>query len=272
MKHTGIFRESSSDVKVCLTISPNSPLLIQSPEEATGNTIHCLSYNKGNEKVYYIPGSSLKGVLRSHTEKIFYHLLSVHPDSDIDKKKKDYQNGQDLYNDLNEVNQLFGHKDFKGRLTIDDAFFSNESIMIDKRVNVAIDRFRGGQKDGALFEPEMIVKGRAPVTIRLKNPTEWQLFWLMLLLRDFQEGKIRVGSKSSIGFGQLHSDLISLEISVYNRNLEDAWYEWLQKGKKEKKIYSTYTFTSLNEVAPLLESKWAEFLNKISKEKEGVSR
>lgn len=272
MEHKGIFREASSDVKISLMIQPHSPILIQSPDDKNGNTIHLLSNKKGNEETYYIPGSSIKGVLRNHSEKIFYHLLSIHPQSDKEKKKKDHSNAANFYHNLNPVNQLFGHIEFKSRLTIDDAFFDPKSVVIDRRVNVAIDRFRGGQKDGALFETEMLVKGRASLTIRLKNPTEWQLFWLMLLLRDFQDGKIRVGAKTSIGFGQLSSDLIALDVSIYNRELEKSWSYWLEKGKYEKKIYSTYTFTSLNKVAPLLEHKWIEYLDKFAREKEGVSK
>lgn len=279
MENNGLFRTSLSDVTVVLDVKPKSPLLIQAPRKVDdGNKIYALSYKNKDGKIHYIPGSSIKGVFRSYTEKVFYHLLSIDPESDKEKKLKDHKGKKaDFYYQLNPVNQLFGFKDFKGRLTIEDAYFDQSTVKLEKRTNIAIDRFRGGQKNGALFEPEMIIEGSTKMTIRLKNPYKWQIFWLFILVRDFQEGRIRVGSKSSIGFGEMDVDLVSCDVSVFSKSLIEDWESWLTQGIKLKKesnpyLYQTYMFSDLDKVAILLEEDWKEYIKKYSEEKEGVSK
>ena len=203
MTFDGRWRHGNSEIIIKLKLSPHSPLLIQAPkEENSDNKIEALSYKKGDSKFFYIPGSSLKGVFRARSEKIFYHLRAVvDPGSDDDKKK--LENAEKFYNELNAVNQLFGHQIFRGRLTFDDAIFDKESVEIETRTNIAVDRFRGGSKDGALFETECLIEGQASTTIRLKNPDSWQIVWLCFLIRDLQKGHITVGAKEGIGFGQI---------------------------------------------------------------------
>ncbi|QNU24355.1 RAMP superfamily CRISPR-associated protein [Geobacillus zalihae] len=84
MKLQGIWRVARCEIAVSISLSPSSPLLIQAPKDDKDNkkeTGHawkkkgdpekaiCVSYERGGKIVYYIPGSSLKGVLRAHTEK-----------------------------------------------------------------------------------------------------------------------------------------------------------------------------------------------------------
>ncbi|OZM56249.1 hypothetical protein CIB95_12560 [Lottiidibacillus patelloidae] len=277
MVFDGRWRKLNSEVVMKLTLSPRSPLLIQAPKEETvgkkekNNKLYCLTSNGK----YYIPGSSIKGVFRSHTEKIFYHLINVEPSSDDNKKKvyqkkeKDKYESIEFYDKLNPINQLFGHSVFRGRLTVEDAMFNSNTVSTDTRTNIAIDRFRGGSKNGALFETECITKGDASTTVHLKNPEEWQIVWLCFLIRDLQKGNLSIGAKSSIGFGEVNVGCNDISINVYNQNLQSKWGTLLEKAQSKKEgVYNTYSFETLDTLANYLETNWTDFLKQVSDREE----
>jgi CRISPR/Cas system CSM-associated protein Csm3 (group 7 of RAMP superfamily) len=276
MQYEGVWRVARNEVIVPITVRPSSPLLIQAPKkeeeekekqngtEEKNNTIECLSYQKNGTTVYYIPGSSLKGVLRAHTEKIFWHLFSERVSEKMPKEEfKKVEEKSRFYRELDYISQLFGHPKFRGRFTVDDAYFVNlSSSDIDKRTNIAIDRFRGGSKNGALFTVESIVSGEAKTHVRLKNPEIWQISWLCFLLRDWKEGRITVGAKSAVGFGRLDIDIHALEIHMYDRSLEQMWQEngIFQNSETEQELYRIYRFQQLDDLAQNVEPAWVEWM------------
>lgn len=266
------WRHAQNEIVIHLKIQPKSPLIIQEAKERADNLSECLMYKSNGIKNYYIPGSSIKGILRSHSEKIFYHLLGVDLISDETKKLNlSKTTAEQFYSELNPINKMFGHHSFKGRLTIEDAIFDKDSVQLDKRMNVAIDRFRGGSKNGALFEMELLTKGEANTKIHLKNAAEWQIVWLCYLIKDLQEGYISVGAKSGIGYGTLNVDLLSLDVIVMNKEIEQKWNNWLILGEQLSHYYKkVYRFKQLDTIATNLQSQWENFLDS-TKAKEGVN-
>ncbi|HFJ9404079.1 TPA: RAMP superfamily CRISPR-associated protein [Bacillus paranthracis] len=245
MKHAKTWAKLHSEVIVDLTIEPNTPILIQQSED--DNEINFVSYNNQ----HYIPGSSLKGVLRNHTENIFYHLL----------KEKEVVENLSVYDKLSVVDQLFGHETFKGKLVISDALFIGKPT-IEERQHIAIDRFRGGAKDGALFSTKAITQGTCKAKVILKNPETWQIAWLCYCIRDLQDGRVRVGAKSANGFGQVNIKEEDISLYIYDQQLEQSWNRWLvqENSKNERKSkFDPFQF-SLDDLGSMLVMEWGKFL------------
>ena len=183
-----------ADVKI--TLEPVDPVLIKSGYATIdGEDMVPVSTFKDGKRVYYFPGSSLKGALRSHLERI---ARTVHPGRVCvpyydDKKKgsipipvpsEEHSYGCGyvvsgnttslLYANSCAVCRMFGSLKFGGRFSIGDAYPS-ENPTLESRNGVGIDRFTGGTVRGVLFDLQVLVGGKFEAELRLTNFELWQL-------------------------------------------------------------------------------------------------
>ena len=138
-----------------------------------------------------LPGTSLVGVLRSHALRIARLMRGAAGDS--------------------LVTRLFGprlegttFKDFApsaSKLRVSESFIENPTKKNQTRI--AVDRFTGGVAKGALFDEQVLQKGRIMVHLEIRNPTEEEAGLLVLLIRDLLAGEIPVGGGASVGRGIL---------------------------------------------------------------------
>jgi CRISPR-associated RAMP protein (TIGR02581 family) len=208
-----------------LHIETAGPVLIKSglaqisgPDMAWVRTF----YN-GKEQIY-LPGSSLKGVMRSHAERIARTLNqkgivacdpfgmkdSVSRSCGVcfdyqckDQKKRDPDDSAAAYRDACLICKLFGSTYFAGRLAFADAYAVGEEPRATQRDGVGIDRFTGGAAYGAKFELEVVTDAVFKTTLHLRNFELWQLGLLGFLLQDMKDGLIRLGSGKSRGLGRV---------------------------------------------------------------------
>ena len=211
-----------ADVKI--TLEPVDPVLIKSGYATIdGADMVPVSTFKDGRRVYYFPGSSLKGALRSHLERI---ARTLHPGRVCvpyyDNKKKDsipipvpseehaygcgYVAEGDttslIYANSCAVCRMFGSLKFGGRFSIGDAYPS-EDPTLESRDGVGIDRFTGGTVPGVLFDLQVLVGGKFEADLRLTNFELWQLAALNLLLMDMEDAIITIGSGRSRGLGRV---------------------------------------------------------------------
>lgn len=177
-----------------------------------------------------LPGSGLRGALRSHAERIARTLASYQA---MQKGKAEgaaqiFKNTCPACNPLqdnpklplarcSELNnlpprtepsddqlclgcRLFGSSQRGSRLRVMDAPISGEPIW--KAVDfLAIDRFTGGSLEGAKFDAAALWKPTFRVRLFLEEPEDWELGWMALVLRDLFEGYIPIGFGAAKGFG-----------------------------------------------------------------------
>ncbi len=196
-------------------------------------------FRNGREEVY-LPGSSLKGVLRSHAERIARTLNPVAACDPFGKKddpsgrscsqcfeeikeqrKKDGKpepSPAESYRDSCLICKLFGSTWFIGRLATADAYAVDEPPIPTRRDGVGIDRFSGGSSHGAKFELEVITTGKFETTLHLRNFELWQLGLVGFVLQDLKDGLIRIGSGKSRGLGKIHGEVRSLTVHYLGRN------------------------------------------------------
>ena len=216
------------------TIIPDGPILIKSGQEGANPTKPDMefveTYYQGKPSIY-LPGSSLKGAIRAHAERIVRTvgrdsnpnkpgiLWATNPLTDEYKYLKDPNDPQknrpaaDIYKYSCFTDQLFGNTEIASRFRIEDAYpVEPNAIKLEERNGVAIDRVFGSTIPGALFNYQVCTQGKFNTKIHLKNFTLAQLGLIGLVLRDLNEGWFGLGFGKSRGLGnvkvQLNSALI----------------------------------------------------------------
>ena len=229
-----MLRKWLCQVDVKIKIEPVDPVLIKSGYATIdGTDMVPVSTFKDGKRVYYFPGSSLKGALRSHLERI---ARTLHPSRvcvpyydnkkrssipiPVPSEERSYGCGyvargdttSAIYANSCAVCRMFGSLKFGGRFSIGDAYPS-EKPTLESRDGVGIDRFTGGTVTGVLFDLQVLVGGKFEAELRLTNFELWQLAALNLLLMDMEDAIITIGSGRSRGLGKVRCHVTSYVIT-----------------------------------------------------------
>lgn len=225
------------------TLEATGPFLIHDLVQAARGGFHHAplldSYNQGGKPV--LPGSSLRGVLRSQAERIARTLATQSAwragEEAFDRKNYFLSNcpacnplTTESSNEVASCNsfiktlpkqsrreleqngaeeklclacRLFGSTWNGSRLRVEDSYLKDGTEAKYKVLDfLAIDRFTGGGRDSAKFDALVLWKPQFSVRLFLDNPEPWELGWLALALRDVHEGLATVGFGSAKGFGE----------------------------------------------------------------------
>ncbi len=225
-----MFRKIYNQASITGFLVPDGPVLVVEGRESTDPTAPSLAFVRtrrtGGETVY-LPGSSLKGVLRSHSER----LLATELSEDAAEDPFDFQSpGRRLAHaargkgDTAEVyrvscaaDRLFGSTEIAGRFRVADALPpDDETVPTETRFGVAIDRAKQAVLHGP-FDQEVVTSGRFQFEATLENFDLWMLALVLQGLRDLNFGLVKVGHGTSRGFGVLRLPAPSLEIRWVGR-------------------------------------------------------
>jgi len=170
------------------------------------------TFHQGGRSIY-LPGSSLKGAIRAHAERIVRTVGSDQPSSgsgiwasdpldrsafrDLEKEKDSRQ----VYLRSSFTDQMFGSTAIASRIRIEDAYpVDRTQLKIEERNGVAIDRVFGSVAVGP-FNYQVCTAGEFRTKIHLKNFTLAQLGLIGLVLRDLNDGWFGLGFAKSRGMG-----------------------------------------------------------------------
>lgn len=251
-----MFSKLYNEAIIRLDMETVSPLFIKAAEDssldptAADNTY--LAFYKDGELVPVIPGTSIKGVLRSSAEELI-KSQGLEPCNILDNKQncagilrreqqrleKKYS-AKEKYDKSCPICKLFGSNVMKSRIYFYDAFPEGE-YRIGKRTSVAIDRITGASKGGALFDFEYVEYARFKSEIKLKNFFAWQLKLIYKLFERINNGLITFGGLTSKGFGKIKIDNIDLELRYYNKSE-------LPQGYVEKDYYISRKINGIENV------------------------
>jgi CRISPR/Cas system CSM-associated protein Csm3 (group 7 of RAMP superfamily) len=308
----GYIEKAKNQIKVCATNSYlyNSFARIEFTLHFTGGFVinnilsatragfdFCPAMEAGK---FVLPGSSLRGVLRSHAEKIARTLATLNcttsneflkrcpacnphadknaPLSSCNSLLREYRKGHQIPpdEDVKEEQlclacQLFGSSYKGSRLYISDGHLTN-APQLKIMDFLAIDRFTGGGKEGAKFDALIFWKPAFKTHIFIENPKEWELGWLMLVLRDMSEGLFSVGFGQNKWFGNVELKEESIKFGVIS---DDFVPEGLKIDDGPEGIFKTATWNFeelVNEPKKPIESWIDEFHNAVKKieRKEGL--
>ncbi len=223
-----VFKNLRNEARIFFWLHTAGPLLIKGPDQPGLDPLlpdmrFIRAWHNGRE-VPYIPGSSLKGVLRSRAEQIIRALAPEEmtiPDpfqQGRDKEMKD-KPGCYRYYASDPVTQLFGQTYLAGRLRCADAFpVENRPLILNERNHVAINRITGATQGKALFNPEVVEEGTFAAEIGLTNFAVWQLKLLGLLLQDLDDGFLLLGGGTTRGYGRVRVENARVLVRDYRHD------------------------------------------------------
>ena len=240
-----------NDARLRLDITTTGPLLIKSGFATLigADMAPVQSYRRNGRQEMYLPGSSLKGVFRSHIEKV---VNSIQPQTACNPlsrpNERDARDDRQLYRpscggdfksdtpphkvykESCPVCRLFGSTSFGSRIAVEDAYLAPEMLatengvakktLIEHRDGIAIDRLTGGTSGGAKFDLEAVTAETTfTTTLSLRNFEIWQLGMLFVFVQDMQDELIRLGSGRSRGLGKVRGSINNTEEGPYKGGL-----------------------------------------------------
>jgi CRISPR/Cas system CSM-associated protein Csm3 (group 7 of RAMP superfamily) len=237
---------------IALTIVPCGPILIKSGKEGADPTKPDMefveTYHAGGRSIY-LPGSSLKGAIRAHAERI---VRTVGRDRNPknpnilwanDPLNDDYgylkNNGKplpasEIYKQSSFTDQMFGNTSIASRVRIEDAYpVEPKQMKLEERNGVAIDRVFGSVAVGP-FNYQVCTSGEFHTKIHLKNFSLAQLGLIGLVLRDLNEGWFGLGFAKSRGLGMVEVKLNSAVVQYPGCILDEGNEQICTLGREPK--------------------------------------
>jgi CRISPR-associated RAMP protein (TIGR02581 family) len=250
-----MLKKMINSARIKLDIIPIDPLLIKSGQATVGGVDMAFvrTYRNDENEEPFIPGSSIKGMIRAYAEKICRSLRDdpvpvclpyLDPNKSTAQKSEERQYAcgltfEKLKRDQNLQSipspvayrlscpacRLFGSHGFAGRLATSDAYLSDRfkeqgKAVFEIRDGVAIDRLTGGTAGGAKYDLEVLTRGEFSTTLDIRNFELWQLGLIALVLRDMEDELVRIGFGKSRGLGRFKAEITSFAVSYYHRNPE----------------------------------------------------
>lgn len=194
-------------------------------EEITG--IQKKYSEQKRREVYYLPGSSIKGIVRTEVYLLLKRII-------LDGKKESNSSLEELKKVENKCNELFGDTKQKGKVQFSDLeIIDGKPILIERYERnktqnkisaqkgnpkyIKIDRLTGSAYPGALKEQREI-EGKATIIMRLDGTNKdkigaW-LFCLIYVLRRIGIGLVPLGGRTCIGLGEFLADNIEIKSNI----------------------------------------------------------
>jgi len=244
-----MLKKMMNSARIELDIVPIDPLLVKSGQATVGgiDMSFVRTYRFGTKDEPFIPGSSVKGMVRSYAEKICRSLRDdpvpvclpyVSPGNEQMGEKRQascglrfehFRRGRDIpssaiYRYSCPACRLFGSHRYSGRFAASDAYLSDDfrasgDPLLEIRDGVAIDRITGGASPGAKYDLEVLTRGEFAATLEIRNFERWQLGLIGLVLRDMEDGLVRIGFGKSRGLGRFEAKIGEFRITYYHRDV-----------------------------------------------------
>jgi CRISPR/Cas system CSM-associated protein Csm3 (group 7 of RAMP superfamily) len=213
-----------NQVEIQLRLKPNSPLLVKSGESGYSDIdpslpdmsfVRTYRSDLGYETVY-IPGSSFRGVLRGHAEKLIRSLspkmacmITRRSCLRMKKLREKELNGPNAYLESCYACRLFGNTALASRVRVSD-LYPVGPIRSEIRYGVAIDRVTNAVAHGP-FQMEVVTGGTFEGEITLRNFTLGQLGLMAAAILDMADGFVSLGFGKSKGLGLVDVEVTQME-------------------------------------------------------------
>ncbi len=257
-----------------LHINPVGPLLIKAGGFSANPSLPDMqfvrTYQMGKGETVYIPGSSLKGVVRGFVEKVLRTLddrdswrwaCPTFPDmsQSCAKQLEKEESSAIVYRQSCGACRLFGHTRLRGRLAFTDLVPVSE-VTTEIRYGVAISRLSHAVAHGP-FEMEVAIAGTFSGQIVLENYELWQVGVMATALAAMNQGLLKMGFGKNRGFGQVQvlvqeakvEEVAPLKRENHLRGLADF------VSKEERQNYGLAELYMLNSLPQPQQSKTLGF-------------
>ena len=224
-----------------VSIHADGPILIKAGDKGADPTLPDMEFVRTNDQPY-LPGSSLKGVIRSHCERLArtvggYKLACDPLDNarSCGERLNRQRNGKEelpsaeVHKRSCFICRIFGNTSLASRFYLSDAHPVAEP-KTEERNGVAIDRVFGSVAVGP-FNYETVTEGTFETSFTLRNFGLAQLGLVALALRDIQQQRVRIGFGKSRGLGTVALEVTDLTIRYPSCILEKGGLQRLGSGQ-----------------------------------------
>ncbi len=209
------------------TFGLDGSLLIRShigSREGSPDTAHIHTVDIDGNRLPFVPGTSLAGVIRHRTLRIAKTVFKG--DANKAGDLVDEMFGCEKTVETVENNETKKEQILKAsRVIVEDAPIRHVKPMVQNRVK--LDRFTGGAFKTALINQEPIFghkdQSELDINLKLRNPQAHEIGLLLLVLKDLWAGDLPLGGESSIGRGRLQGKKADLFLSNGNEKPESPW-------------------------------------------------
>jgi len=203
-----------------------SPTMVKTGDEGA-----CVTTYRDGEWLPCLPGSSMKGALRSHFERV---VRGLRPTDNVvcdplgfgncGRNLREAQNGEEVYRGSCPACRMFGSTAMASRVIFSDARLApDQDVVLEHRDGIAINRLTGGTDRHLLFAFDPMASGtRLVFEATLRNFEAWQLGALFLLAEHLDKGHIRLGFGKSRGFGAVAGQVKRATVSHFGPGGREA--------------------------------------------------
>lgn len=152
----------------------------------------------GSGPIAVIPGTSLRGTIRSRAEKI----INTQGGNGEETLKNLFGWVDDKYKQKETIDPI------KGRIIFEEKPITKDTYVKETQHRIRIDRFTGGVINNALFDsmPIWSKEGQGSMVrleLSIKNYKPWEAGLMMLVLKDLWSNDLAIGGEKNIGRGVL---------------------------------------------------------------------
>jgi CRISPR-associated RAMP protein (TIGR02581 family) len=227
-----MFRTLQNTVSIDVTLVPDGPIIVRAQSVGLDPGPADMEFQRtrrNGRPTVFLAGSGLKGVLRSHSERLLRSAgrWACDPtqtkDPNICGKKKELGEPQRDYPHAGQCSACFtfGSLNLAGRFRIGDAYpapgTEAAANQTEVRTGVGIDRRSQAAATGVLYDSEVVVGGGFRTRVNGENFSLWQLGLILAALQDLDSGLVRVGGAKARGMGSVRVEDWSVELGFLNQ-------------------------------------------------------
>lgn len=224
-----MFRTLQNTAKIRLTLVPDGPIVVRAQSVGLDPGPADMEFQRtrrNGQSTVFLAGSGLKGVIRSHCERLLRSSgrFACDPTQVQDRattcgsRHKDAPANPHKYpHDGNcPACFTFGSLKMAGRFRISDAFpppeLAEAANRTEVRAGVGIERRSQAASSGVLYDTEVVVGGGFEASISAENYSLWQLGLVLAALQDLHRGLVRIGGGKARGMGSVQVQDLSVEL------------------------------------------------------------
>jgi CRISPR-associated RAMP protein (TIGR02581 family) len=210
--------QNLADLQVKLR--PDGPILVRAQSVGIDPGLADMEFQRSHRdgrSTVFLAGSGLKGVLRSHCERLLRSAdrFACDPTKVKDRHTCGARRDDDPPPDPHRYPHAyqcaacftFGSLKLAGRFRVADAYPAAGEIeaanRTEVRTGVGIDRRSQAASQGVLYDTEVVVGGAFDLRISGENFSLWQLGLVLAALQDLGGGLLRIGGAKARGMGSV---------------------------------------------------------------------
>ncbi|HEY6322431.1 MAG TPA: RAMP superfamily CRISPR-associated protein, partial [Thermoanaerobaculia bacterium] len=224
-----MFKTLQNLAQIQARVRPDGPLLVRAQSVGIDPGVADMEFQRtrrDGESTVFLAGSGLKGVLRSHCERLLRSRdrFACDPTRVRESCGARRDPAPDLvrypHGDNCAACFTFGSLKVAGRFRVADAYpAAGEAAAANRtevRTGVGIDRKSQAASPGVLYDAEVFVGGAFDLQVSGENFSLWQLGLVLAALQDLDGGMLRIGGGKARGMGSVRLEGWSVELRFLN--------------------------------------------------------